>query len=69
MAYQILPRPNSFEEFLALTKGASQLKLVCDNCGPPFTNANVFSAEGWAETQISGYCEDCFDDLFVGDGT
>jgi hypothetical protein len=38
---------------------------VCIDCKQPFTSENVHSPEGWRETQISGMCEDCFDDLFV----
>ena len=41
--------------------------LKCIICEQPFTKENVTTASGWRETQISGYCEDCFDDLFVDD--
>lgn len=37
----------------------------CIECKKPFTQKNVHSLEGWAETQISGMCEDCFDALFA----
>lgn len=38
---------------------------LCLSCGEPFTAANVHSLAGWAETRISGTCEDCFDALFA----
>jgi hypothetical protein len=47
------PRPQSYEEFLAMTEEDR-----------PLTTANVKSAAGWQETQISGICETCFDGLF-----
>ena len=34
---------------------------ACVHCNEPFSHKNVYSAEGWAETQISGLCEKCFD--------
>lgn len=34
---------------------------VCLNCCEPFSVKNVFTAAGWAETKISGLCEQCFD--------
>lgn len=33
----------------------------CISCQCAFSNQNVYSKEGWAETQISGLCEKCFD--------
>jgi hypothetical protein len=39
----------------------------CIECGEPFTHANVHTALGWRETQLSGYCEDCFDLIFGED--
>jgi hypothetical protein len=41
--------------------------LNCVECGQPFTDKNVHSQAGWLETQISGFCEDCFDALFDED--
>lgn len=31
-------------------------------CEQPFSDKNTHSADGWRETQISGMCEDCFDE-------
>lgn len=38
----------------------------CIECKQPFTAKNCHTRQGWAETQISGMCEDCFDALFEG---
>lgn len=35
----------------------------CVNCTQPFSAANTHSKDGWIETQISGLCEDCFDEI------
>jgi hypothetical protein len=35
----------------------------CLNCKEEFSNKNVYSAAGWSETQISGFCEKCFDEI------
>lgn len=35
----------------------------CQMCGSGFTNKSVFTSLGWRETQISGWCEECFDAL------
>ncbi len=39
----------------------------CVKCSKPFTAQNVFTRAGWRETQITGYCEKCFDNIFAGD--
>lgn len=39
----------------------------CGVCGQLFTDENVHTAAGWRETQISGDCENCFDELFDDD--
>lgn len=36
-------------------------KTHCLLCSNKFTNENVYSKMGWRETQISGFCELCFD--------
>jgi len=38
--------------------------MRCVNCGGVFTNDNTFTRLGWRETQISGFCEVCFDEMF-----
>lgn len=37
---------------------------ACYLCEGPFSSLNVRSAAGWRETQISGTCENCYDELF-----
>ena len=36
----------------------------CLSCDERFTAANTHSLLGWKETQISGFCEQCFDNMF-----
>lgn len=38
----------------------------CFICDEPFTEKNCFTDSGWKETQISGFCESCFDGVFNG---
>lgn len=40
----------------------------CLDCKAEFTDANVLTPSGWRETQISGTCETCFDEMFADDG-
>lgn len=35
----------------------------CMNCEQPFSKMNTRTVDGWLETQISGLCENCFDEL------
>lgn len=58
-------RPNSEDEFCRMRDEDSPFirYVVCEACGEPFSEANVHTAAGWRETQISGLCETCFDDM------
>lgn len=38
--------------------------IACINCGECFSPANIFTAAGAKESQISSMCEKCFDALF-----
>ena len=38
--------------------------LCCVLCYKPFSSENTHTLVGWQETQISGFCEDCFDQAF-----
>jgi hypothetical protein len=38
------------------------LRCIC--CNAPFSSQNTQTRLGWRETQISGFCEACFDDTF-----
>lgn len=49
-------------------------KGLCVKCSQPFKfglkgepGVNVYSQAGARETQITGYCETCFDNLFEGE--
>ena len=53
--------PTSQAEYEALVGPRNS---QCRSCSSKFTGKNVHSALGWRETQISGFCDDCFDNLF-----
>lgn len=36
----------------------------CVSCGEKFSDKNVFTKAGWKETEISGICEKCWDEIF-----
>lgn len=56
--------PESEEDFLLL-EGRERLRhTACISCRKRFSSANTRTSRGWAETQISGMCETCFDELF-----
>ena len=58
-----LPRPISSEAFL---KDHDRMRFKdCVSCRKPFSDLNVKTPLGWKETQISGMCETCFDNLFA----
>lgn len=57
-------RPMSFLEFQDLKNNGAELQCTCILCNEEFSNKNVHSAMGWRETQITGYCENCWDALF-----
>lgn len=44
--------------------GKKRMYTYCVHCNKVFTDDNVFTPAGWRETQISGFCEICFDKLF-----
>lgn len=61
-------RPRSYDEFTKLQGShAADLQETCVLCGLKFGPTNTRTAAGWMETQISGYCEACFDRLFADD--
>lgn len=35
----------------------------CIHCNELFSKGNVFTEDGWRETEISGMCEKCFDEV------
>jgi hypothetical protein len=59
---------DELEEGLTMETAVLQERLasgLCICCGNAFTDKNVHTKAGWAETRISQTCEDCFDDLFA----
>lgn len=57
--------PESEMQFQALRAKGLVPYCSCIICQKPFSGHNVKTRQGWRETQISGYCETCFDDLFA----
>lgn len=56
------PLPETFEEF---QRARDKMRYTeCSACGEEFSDKNVFTPAGWRETQITGWCEVCFDELF-----
>lgn len=53
--------PESEDEFKSLDVPKYR---ECGQCREGFSSLNTHSKLAWAETQISGLCEDCFDILF-----
>ena len=39
----------------------------CVKCKEKFSNSNTFSPNGWRETELSGFCEICWDETFPED--
>jgi len=56
--------PDSEEDFNQLRIARAAPHLACYLCAKPFTSENIKTAAGWRETQITGSCETCYDDLF-----
>lgn len=56
--------PDSEADFRQLADLGKALNLKCNDCDRPFTGEIVRSSAGWRETQISGMCEVCYDELF-----
>jgi hypothetical protein len=54
--------PTNEDEFAS---NAVDMKFLrCIQCGSTFTADNVHTRLGWRETQITGFCENCFDNMF-----
>jgi len=56
--------PDSEADFEQLRIAREAPFLSCYLCAKPFSALTVKTPEGWRETQISGMCEVCYDDLF-----
>jgi hypothetical protein len=59
--------PESLEDFHDLRKQGRLTYKVCIHCSESFEDRTQ-SPAGWRDTQIVGYCERCYDDLFAGEG-
>lgn len=56
--------PESEAEFKGLIEKVGSLKFFhCIGCNALFSHLNTRSPAAWRETQISGYCGDCFDEI------
>jgi hypothetical protein len=56
--------PESLQEYQVLDQEGRLTFKNCFECKEPFGPSNVMTPPGWRETQITGYCEACFDKLF-----
>ncbi len=59
-------KPTSEFEFKEMLKN-DRVGMYCEcvQCKNEFSSENTHTELGWKETQISGMCEDCFDNLFI----
>ena len=55
--------PQSFEDFMMLADTNRLTFAKCVFCGEPFHKTETKSQTGWQETQISGACEPCYNDI------
>lgn len=62
--------PENEDDFGLLKSVRGAYFLRCVFCHKPFTEANVRSRLAWMETQISGSCENCWDEMMkeIDDG-
>lgn len=60
-----MEREPQVNEMLAGVRAAAGLRAFdgkhCIACGEPYSDKNIYSAAGWGEARISGFCERCFD--------
>jgi hypothetical protein len=59
--------PESPEDYKQLDDACELRFDRCLKCDSPFSAENTKSAAGWRDTQIVGFCEECYDDLFDPD--
>lgn len=57
-------RPETEEEFNKMLADGVPLQKHCIYCKLNFSTKNVQTRLGWRETQISGFCETCWNDIF-----
>jgi hypothetical protein len=56
--------PESAADFLQLVDLRKARNLKCMDCDRLFSPERVMTPAGWKETQISGFCEVCYNALF-----
>jgi len=56
--------PESETDFRQLADTGKAPYMACISCKQPFTAERVKTVPGWRETQISGFDEICYDELF-----
>jgi len=57
--------PESYADFQQLVDLRIAKNQKCADCDRPFTSEIVKTPAGWKETQISGFCEVCYNALFT----
>lgn len=55
--------PTNQQEPLKMIQTGEARYKECIECHHQFTSRNVWTEKGWQETQNSGLCEDCFQEL------
>lgn len=56
--------PECEADFAMLAQANLAPFFSCVVCDKPFSKANTHTKEGWRETQVTGFCENCFDETF-----
>lgn len=59
----LLPPDRGLYEDQKALAAAHVRHVTCVICKERFSDANCFTQEGWQETQLSGLCERCFDQI------
>lgn len=56
--------PENIDDFIVLVASQKVKHTKCILCGNGF-DGRTHTSLGWRETQISGFCEECFDETFA----
>ena len=59
----VRPLRNEADFKAAVADNVENLKTHCRNCSNFFTKENVWTSEGWTNTQHTGMCESCYEDI------
>lgn len=59
----VRPLRNEADFKAAVADNLEGLKISCNNCSVPFSKENVWTPEGWVNTQQTGMCEYCYEDI------